>query len=65
MKQLTKDLLHYIAVNYLPREGGFASKLADAYLHADGRNQEIIEGAFAHLFVTAYRKWATTEGESK
>ena len=60
---LTQDELHTIAVRYLPREGGFASALADAYLIADLSNQRKIEGAFGDLFVTAHRKWAH-EGET-
>ena len=59
----TQAELHKIAKQYLPREGGFASALADAYLRADLGNQRKIEGAFGDLFVTAYRKWAT-EGET-
>jgi hypothetical protein len=59
----TQDELQKIAMSYLPREGGFASALADAYLKADLRNQRKIEGTFGDLFVTAYRKWAT-EGET-
>lgn len=65
MNQLTEELLQHIAVNYLPREGGFAQRLADAYLYADKQNRERIEGVFAHLFVTAYRKWAQPEGEEQ
>jgi hypothetical protein len=60
----TQDELHTIAVRYMPREGSFASALADAYLKSDLTNQRRIEGAFGDLFTTAYRKWAT-EGESK
>jgi hypothetical protein len=59
----TQDELQEIAVRYLPREGGFASALADAYLKADLTNQRRIEGAFGDLFTTAYRKWAT-QGET-
>ena len=47
---LTKQQLHTTAVNYMPRMGGFATKLAAAYLHADGDNQRKIESAFMHLF---------------
>ena len=47
---LTKDQLRATAVNYLPREGGFATALADAYLRADADNQRRIEGAFMDLF---------------
>ena len=65
MNHLTKDQLHHIAVNYLPREGGFAQRIADAYLYADNDNQERIEAAFAHLFLTAHRKWAQPEGEEQ
>ena len=53
----TKEQLHYIAVNYMPRLGGFASKLAAAYMHADGDNQRRIEGAFMHVFERAYAQW--------
>jgi hypothetical protein len=60
----TQDELQEIAMSYLPREGGFASALAEAYLKADLSNQRRIEGAFGDLFVTAYRKWAP-EGEMK
>ena len=65
--KLSKDQLHYTAVNYLPRNGGFAAALANAYLRADSGNQERIEGAFMHLFETAYEKWADQprQGESK
>ena len=59
--ELTKDRLHYIAVNYLPREGGFAQRLADAYLYADGDNKRKIEKEFMHLFERAFIQW----GESK
>jgi hypothetical protein len=59
----TQDELQKIAMSYLPREGGFASALADAYLIADLSNQRRIEGAFGDMFVTAYRKWAT-QGET-
>lgn len=65
---LTKEQLHTTAVEYLPRLGGFATKLAAAYLHADGDNQRRIEGAFMHLFERAYAAWhdeVTTEGESE
>jgi hypothetical protein len=65
---LTKEQLHTTAVEYLPRLGGFATKLAAAYLHADGVNQRRIENAFMHLFERAYHMWhdeVTTEGESK
>ena len=54
---LTKAQLHTIAVEYLPRMGGFASRLADAYLHADGDNQRKIEGAFMDLFERAQEQW--------
>ena len=53
----TQAELQEIAVRYLPREGGFASALADAYLIADPSNRRKIEGAFGDLFVTAWRKW--------
>ena len=59
----TQAELQESAVRYLPREGGFASALADAYLIADLSNQRKIEGAFGDLFVTAWRKWAT-QGET-
>jgi hypothetical protein len=59
----TQDELQEIAMSYLPREGGFATALAEAYLMADLSNQRKIEGAFGDLFVTAWRKWAT-EGET-
>lgn len=59
----TQAELQEIAVRYLPREGSFATALAEAYLRADLSNQRKIEGAFGDLFVTAYRKWAT-EGET-
>ena len=65
---MTKEHLHTPAVHYMPRLGGFATKLAAAYLHADGDNQRRIEGAFMHLFERAYHMWhdeVTTEGESK
>ena len=54
----TQAELHTIAVRYLPREGSFASALADAYLKADLSNQRKIEGTFGDLFVTAWRKWS-------
>lgn len=54
---LTKEQLHHIAVEYLPRMGGFATRLADAYLHADGDNQRRIEGAFMDLFERAQEQW--------
>ena len=60
----TQQELQDIARTYLPREGSFASALADAYLVADLSNQRKIEGTFGDLFVTAYRKWAP-EGEMK
>jgi hypothetical protein len=56
--ELTKDQLHHIAVNYLPREGGFATLLAEAYLCADSDNQHRIEHAFMDLFKRAYIKWS-------
>ena len=59
----TQDELQKIAMSYLPREGGFATALAEAYLRADLANQRKIEGAFGELFTTAYRKWAT-QGET-
>ena len=55
---LTKDQLRETAIDYLPREGGFATALAEAYLRADADNQRRIEGAFMDLFERAYRKWA-------
>jgi hypothetical protein len=55
--KLSKDQLHDTAVNYLPREGGFASRLADAYLYADSDNKRRIEDAFMDLFENAYEKW--------
>ena len=58
----TQDELQEIAMSYLPREGGFATALAEAYLMADLSNQRKIEGAFGDLFTNAYRKWAT-QGE--
>ena len=60
----TNEELQKIATKYLPREGGFASALAEAYVRADLANRRRIEGAFGDLFTTAYRKWAHT-GESK
>lgn len=54
---LTKDQLRATAIDYLPREGGFATALADAYLRADADNQRRIEGAFMDLFERAYAKW--------
>jgi hypothetical protein len=54
----TQAELQEIAVRYLPREGSFASALADAYLIADFDNRRKIEGAFGDLFATAHRKWA-------
>ena len=61
----TNEELHEIAVRYLPREGGFASALAQAYTRADSDNQRRIEGAFGDLFTTAHRKWAATKGEDE
>ena len=61
---MTKEQLHTTAVNYMPRMGGFATKLAAAYLHADGNNQRKIEEKFMDDFERAYRMWHT-EGESK
>ena len=58
----TQADLQKIATSYLPREGSFASALAEAYLKADLTNQRRIEGAFGDMFTTAYRKWAT-QGE--
>jgi hypothetical protein len=55
--KLTKEQLHHIAVEYFPRMGGFATKLAAAYLHADGDNQRRIEGAFMDLFERAQKQW--------
>ena len=60
----THEELQEIAMSYLPREGGFATALAEAYLRADLANRRRIEGAFGDLFTTAYRKWAP-QGESK
>ena len=54
---LTKEQLHTIAVEYLPRMGGFATRLAAAYLHADGDNQRKIESVFMDLFERAQRQW--------
>lgn len=62
---LTKEQLHTIAVEYLPRLGGFASKLADAYLHADGHNQRKIEGAFMDLFEEAQRQWGEARNDTR
>lgn len=56
---LTKEQLHHIAVEYLPRMGGFASRLAAAYLHADSDNQRKIEGAFMDLFERAQQQWGS------
>lgn len=58
---MTKQQLHKTAVEYMPRLGGFATKLADAYLHADGDNQRRIEHAFMHLFERAYIQWHEEE----
>jgi len=55
---LTKDQLRTTAIDYLPREGGFATALADAYLRADADNKAKIESVFLDLFERAYRKWA-------
>jgi hypothetical protein len=60
--KLTKEQLHDIALNHLPTLGGFASKLAAAYLHADGDNQRRIESVFMHLFERANE---LNQGESK
>ena len=59
----TNEELQTVATRYLPREGGFASALAEAYLRADLANRRRIEGAFGDLFTTAYRKWAP-QGET-
>ena len=58
---MTKEQLHNTAVNYMPRLGGFATKLAAAYLHADGDNQRRIECAFMHLFERAYHMEKASE----
>ena len=54
---LTKDQLRATAIDYLPREGGFATALAEAYLRADADNKAKIESVFLDLFERAYRKW--------
>ena len=54
---MTKEQLHTTAVNYMPRLGGFASKLADAYLIADSDNKKKIEREFMHLFERAFIQW--------
>ena len=58
---MTKEQLHKTAVEYMPRLGGFASALANAYLLADSDNKKKIEDKFMHLFERAYIQW----GESK
>ena len=58
---MTKEQLRSTAVNYMPRMGGFAAKLATAYLHADSDNQRRIEQAFMHLFERAYYVWGIEE----
>lgn len=58
---MTKEQLHTTAVNYMPRLGGFASALANAYLLADSDNKRRIEREFMHLFERAFIQW----GESK
>ena len=62
---LTKQQLHKIAVNHLPRLGGFATKLADAYLCADSDNQRRIETAFMHLFERAHAMWGMEKEETQ
>ena len=59
---MTKEQLHTTAVKHMPRLGGFAAKLAAAYLHADGDNQRRIESVFMHLFEQANE---LNQGESK
>lgn len=54
---LTEAQLHTIAVEYLPRMGGFASRLANAYLHADSDNKRKIESVFMDLFERAQETW--------
>jgi hypothetical protein len=58
---MTKEQLHTTAVNYMPRLGGFATKLADTYLHADSDNKRLIESVFMHLFERAYVQWHEEE----
>ena len=55
---LTKDQLRETAIDYLPREGGFATALAEAYLRADADNKAKIESVFLDLFERAFAKWA-------
>jgi hypothetical protein len=58
---MTKEQLHKTAVEYMPRLGGFASALAQAYLLADSDNKRKIEDKFMHLFERAYIQWHEEE----
>ena len=58
---MTKEQLHKTAVEYMPRLGGHAAALAQAYLLADSDNKRRYEQVFMHLFERAYIQW----GDSK
>ena len=57
----TKEELHAAAIHMKKVGGGFAGRLADAYMYADLGNQQRIYEAFGHLF----EKYLPTEGEEK
>ena len=54
---MSNDQFHLIATFYLPKEGGFASRLADAYIYADPTNKQKIQNTFYDLFNNAFIKW--------
>jgi hypothetical protein len=47
---MNQDQQHAAAIHMRKVGGGFASRLAEAYLYADGGNQYRIYEAFGHLF---------------
>lgn len=57
----TKEELHAAAMKMRWMGGGFAGRLADAYMYADSGNQQRIIEAFGHLF----EKYLPTKGETE
>lgn len=58
---MNQDQQHAAAIHMKKVGGGFASRLAEAYLYADSWNQRRIYEAFEDLF----EKHLPTEGEEK
>ena len=58
---MNQDQQHAAAIHMKKVGGGFASRLAEAYLYADSGNQYRIYKAFSDLF----ERHLPTEGEEK